>query len=61
MRFLALTSLSNLGVAVGYAAFGAFSMSVDSFLVAFFGALLIPGVVMGIARVTIGGVGSRQS
>ena len=51
----------NLGIAVGYAAFGAFSMSVDSFLVAFLGALLIPGVVMGIARVTMGTVGSRQS
>jgi len=60
-RFLALTALSNLGVAIGYAAFGAFSMSVDSFLVAFLGALLIPGVVMGIARVTIGTVGSRRS
>jgi uncharacterized membrane protein YdjX (TVP38/TMEM64 family) len=61
VRFLALTALSNLGVAIGYAAFGAFSMSVDSFLVAFVGALLIPGVVMGIARVTIGSVGNRQS
>jgi uncharacterized membrane protein YdjX (TVP38/TMEM64 family) len=60
-RFLALTALSNLGVAIGYAAFGAFSMSVDSFLVAFLGALLIPGVVMGIARVTMGSVGNRQS
>ena len=60
-RFFALTALSNLGVAIGYAAFGAFSMSVDSFLVAFVGALLIPGVVMGIARVTIGSVGNRQS
>jgi uncharacterized membrane protein YdjX (TVP38/TMEM64 family) len=60
-RFLALTALSNLGVAIGYAAFGAFSMSVDSFLVAFLGALLIPGVVMGIARVMMGSVGNRQS
>jgi uncharacterized membrane protein YdjX (TVP38/TMEM64 family) len=59
-RFLILTALSNLGVAIGYAAFGAFSMSVDSFLVAFLGALLIPGVVMGIARVTIGSVGNRR-
>jgi hypothetical protein len=56
-----LTALSNLGIAVGYAAFGAFSMRVDSFLVAFLGALAIPGVVMGIARATIGRVGSRQS
>ncbi len=60
-RFLALTSLSNLGIAIGYAAFGAFSMSMNSFLVAFLGALIIPGVVMGIARVTIGSVVNRQS
>ena len=58
-RFVALTALSNLGIAVGYAAFGAFSMSVDSFLVAFLGALIIPGVVMGIARADDGK--SRQS
>jgi uncharacterized membrane protein YdjX (TVP38/TMEM64 family) len=50
-RFLALTTLANLGIAIGYAAFGAFSMSVDSFLVAFVGALLIPAAVMGIAKV----------
>ena len=53
-RFLAITALSNLGIAVGYAAFGAFSMSVNSFLVAFVGALLIPGVAMLIARLTFG-------
>jgi uncharacterized membrane protein YdjX (TVP38/TMEM64 family) len=61
LRFLALTALSNLGIAVGYAAFGAFSMRVDSFLVAFVGALIIPGIVMGIARVTMLTVGSRES
>ena len=55
VRFLVLTALSNLGVAVGYAAFGAFSMSVNSFVVAFFGALLIPGIVMGIAKLTFSG------
>ena len=53
-RFLVLTSLSNLGIAIGYAAFGAYSMRVDSFLVAFVGALVIPGVVMGIAKVAMG-------
>ncbi len=51
-RFLAVTTLSNLGIAVGYAAFGAFSMSVNSFLVAFVGALLIPAVAMLVARLT---------
>jgi uncharacterized membrane protein YdjX (TVP38/TMEM64 family) len=60
-RFFALTALSNLGIALGYAAFGAFSMRVDSFLLAFLGALVIPGAVMAIARLTIGTVGSRRS
>jgi len=53
-RFLALTALSNLGVALGYAAFGAFSMRVDSFLMAFLGALALPGLAILIARVTMG-------
>jgi uncharacterized membrane protein YdjX (TVP38/TMEM64 family) len=53
-RFVALSALSNLGIAAGYAAFGAYSMSVDSFVVAFLGALVIPGIVMGIARLTLG-------
>jgi uncharacterized membrane protein YdjX (TVP38/TMEM64 family) len=58
-HFLALTALSNLGIAVGYAAFGAFSMTVDSFLVAFLGALIIPAIVMWMARVMMGTVVSR--
>jgi uncharacterized membrane protein YdjX (TVP38/TMEM64 family) len=60
-RFFTLTALSNLGIALGYAAFGAFSMRMDSFLLAFLGALVIPGAAMGIARLTIGTVGGRQS
>ncbi len=52
-RFLWLTIASNLGIAIGYAAFGAFSMRVDSFLIAFVGALLVPGAAMAIARLTI--------
>ena len=59
-RFFALTALSNLGIALGYAAFGAFSMRMDSFLLAFLGAL-ISRRRDGIARLTIGTVGSRQS
>jgi len=58
-RFLTLTALSNLGIALGYAAFGAFSMSVDSFLVAFLGALIIPAAVMGIAKLTFGKASGR--
>ena len=52
-RFCVLTALSNLGIAIGYAAFGAFSMRMDSFLVAFLGALAIPGIVMGIAKLIV--------
>jgi membrane protein DedA with SNARE-associated domain len=49
-RFLALTAASNLGIAVGYSAFGAFSLRLDSFLVAFLGALALPGVLMLLSR-----------
>jgi uncharacterized membrane protein YdjX (TVP38/TMEM64 family) len=54
-RFAGLTALSNLGIAIGYTAFGAFSMTIDSFIVAFAGALLIPGVVMLVAKLVLGG------
>ena len=54
VRFAALTAISNLGIALGYAAFGAFSMRLDSFLVAFLGALLLPGIALGISRLTFG-------
>ena len=37
-RFLRLTAVSNLGIALGYRAFGAYSLRVDSFLAAFIGA-----------------------
>jgi len=53
-RFAWLTAASNLGIALGYAAFGAFSMRVDSFLLAFLGALVIPGAVMGLAKLVFG-------
>ncbi|HEY7497831.1 MAG TPA: VTT domain-containing protein [Vicinamibacterales bacterium] len=51
-RFFWICALSNLGIALGYAAFGAFSMSLNSFLVAFLGALVVPGAAMLIARLT---------
>jgi membrane protein DedA with SNARE-associated domain len=53
-RFAVLTGVSNLGIALGYAAFGAYSMRVDSFLVAFVGALLLPALLLVIARLTFG-------
>lgn len=49
-RFLLVCALANLGVAAGYAAIGAYSMSVDSFLVAFIGALALPAVAWLIGR-----------
>ena len=45
-----LTAISNLGIAAGYAAFGAYSMRLDSFVVAFVGALLLPGIALGVSR-----------
>jgi uncharacterized membrane protein YdjX (TVP38/TMEM64 family) len=52
-RFAALTAASNLGVAIGYAAVGAFSMTMDSFLFAFLGSLLLPAIAMAIARLIL--------
>ena len=49
-RVLGLTALSNLGIALGYAAFGAFSMRIESYVVAFIGALALPGLALGLSR-----------
>ena len=51
-RFVSLTAASNLGIALGYAAFGAFSLRLDSFLVAFLGAMLLPGLFLLVSRLT---------
>lgn len=55
-RFLRLTATSNLGIAAGYAAVGAYSRRLDSysFLIAFLGALLLPGVFILVSRATFG-------
>jgi uncharacterized membrane protein YdjX (TVP38/TMEM64 family) len=53
-RFAWLTGVSNLGIAVAYSTVGALSMRIDSFLVAFVGALLLPGVALGVSRITFG-------
>ncbi|HNT74481.1 MAG TPA: VTT domain-containing protein [Anaerolineae bacterium] len=45
-RFMLLTALSNLGISAVYAAVGAFSSNVNSFLLAFFGAILAPAAAM---------------
>jgi membrane protein DedA with SNARE-associated domain len=53
-RFLALTASSNLGIAAGYAAIGAYSMRVESFLLAFIGAIVVPGLALLVARAVRG-------
>ncbi|HEU0012638.1 MAG TPA: VTT domain-containing protein [Longimicrobium sp.] len=49
-RFLALSALANLGISAAYAAVGRFSARADSFLLAFAGAVLLPGAVLLLAR-----------
>jgi uncharacterized membrane protein YdjX (TVP38/TMEM64 family) len=44
--FAWLTTLANLGIAIAYAAVGAFSMQVQSFLLTFVAALALPGLAM---------------
>jgi len=53
-RFLNLTLWSNLGVALGYAAIGAFSMRVDSFLLAFAGSMILPGIGILVSKLWLG-------
>jgi uncharacterized membrane protein YdjX (TVP38/TMEM64 family) len=53
-RFARLTALANLGIAIGYTGLAAFSMRLDSFLVAFLGALLLPGLFLLVSRFTFG-------
>jgi uncharacterized membrane protein YdjX (TVP38/TMEM64 family) len=49
-RFARLTAISNVGIALGYSAFGAYSLRIDSFLIAFMGALVFPGLFMLVSR-----------
>ncbi len=55
-RFVRLTAAANLGIAAGYAAVGAYSRRLDSysFLIAFLGALLLPGLFILLSRATFG-------
>ena len=48
--FIWLTTLSNLGIAIAYAAVGAFSTKTDSFLWTFAGAIALPGIAMLLGR-----------
>ncbi len=49
-RFFLMAGLSNAGIAITYAAVGAYAMDVESFLPAFAGAIGLPGVVMLLLR-----------
>ena len=49
-RFVLLTTLANLGIALTYSAVGAYALEVESFLPAFGAAIALPGVAMLIAR-----------
>jgi uncharacterized membrane protein YdjX (TVP38/TMEM64 family) len=49
-RFVLLTTASNFGIAAVYAAIGAMSMQVGSFLLAFLAALAAPGVALLVSR-----------
>ena len=49
-QFLLLATLSNLGVSAVYAIVGAFSATVNSFLFAFFGSILVPLIGMILMR-----------
>ena len=48
--FIWLTTLSNLGIAIAYAAVGAYSMKTNSFLWTFAGAIALPGIAMLLGR-----------
>lgn len=52
--FAWMTTLSNLGIALAYAAVGAFSMEMQSFLLTFVAALAIPGVAMLVGKKWLG-------
>ena len=50
-RFVALTSLSNLGISAVYAAIGAYAATVDAFVLAFLGAIVVPAIALVTMRV----------
>jgi len=51
--FIWLTTLSNLGIAIAYAAVGAFSMKTESFLWTLVGAIALPGIAMLIGKLFV--------
>lgn len=49
-RFMLVTSLSNLGISLGYAAIGSLAADLNSFLTAFFAGICLPGLFMLVTR-----------
>ena len=45
-RYMLISTFSNAGISAVYATVGAYSANVDSFLLAFTGAVLLPGLAM---------------
>lgn len=60
-RVLPVVLASNLGIALVYAAIGAFAMRVQSFLLAFLGALVLPGLAILVSRLWLGRRGASRS
>jgi uncharacterized membrane protein YdjX (TVP38/TMEM64 family) len=54
-RFVVTTCWSNLGIALVYAAIGAYAMRVDSFLLAFLGSLALSGVALLVSKLSLRG------
>ena len=52
--FILLVLLSNLGISLVYSAIGAYSSHVNSFLLAFAAAIILPAIAMGILKVKSG-------
>jgi uncharacterized membrane protein YdjX (TVP38/TMEM64 family) len=50
-RFILLILLSNLGISIVYSFIGAYSGYINSFLLAFAGAILLPGTAMAIFKI----------
>lgn len=49
-KFMLITGLANLGIAGAYAAVGAYAFETSSFLLAFAGAIVLPGLGLAVAR-----------
>ena len=52
-RFILLVLLSNLGISIAYSFIGAYSGYINSFLLAFAGAIILPGAAMAIFKIKV--------